>query len=147
MSAHNLFLQYISLEIQFLIQSHAAITLFPLYLCSSSTTHTKCQVQNQRFSHSSGCSVIPQTVTRIVSSRRQSHRIQLLILSPLSILNGARVPSKHAFRAGSREPQQNLVLSTLPDRSVNYWNIQPTISQLPQCYFSKPSVLAKGATR
>lgn len=49
---------------------------------------------------------------------------QLLILSPLSILNGAQVPSKHAFLAGSWEPQQNSVLPTLPDRSVNYWNSQ-----------------------
>lgn len=71
---------------------------------------------------------------------------QLLILSPLSILNGAQVPSKHAFCEGSREPHQNLVLPTLPDRSVNYWNIQSTICQLPQCYYRKSSVLSKGAT-
>lgn len=48
---------------------------FPPHLCSSSTTCTKHQAQNQWFGHGGGCGVTLQTVTRIMSNRRQSHRV------------------------------------------------------------------------
>jgi len=79
MSAHSLLLQY------FLGNTAlpcASITPFLTYLCSSSTTCTKCQVQNQWFSHSSGCSVILRTVTRTVSSRRRSCGVSTAHLKP-----------------------------------------------------------------
>lgn len=63
---------------------HSAITLFLPYLCSSSTTCIKYQVQNQWFCHSTGCSFISQTVIRIVSSGGKATGSQLLILISLS---------------------------------------------------------------
>lgn len=84
MSAHSLFLQYFLGNTASHSQSlpRAAITLFLPYLCSSSTTCTKCQVQNQWFSHSSGCSVILRIVTRIASSRRRSRGVSTAHLKP-----------------------------------------------------------------
>lgn len=74
MSAHSLFLQYFLGNAACHSQSlpHTAITPFLPYLCSSSTTCTKHQAQNQCFGHGGGCRVTLQTVTTIMSNRRQS---------------------------------------------------------------------------
>lgn len=84
MSACSLFLQYFLGNTASHSQSlpHAAVTPFLLHLCSSSTTCTKCQLQNQWVCHSRGCSVILWTVTRIASSRRQSRGVSTPHLKP-----------------------------------------------------------------
>lgn len=99
MSAHSLFLQYFLGNTASHSQSlpRAAITPFLPYLCSSSTTCTKRQLQNQWFSHSSGCSVILLTVTRIASSRRQSHGVSTAHLKPFEHPERSLSPNKMCF--------------------------------------------------
>lgn len=62
----QLFLQY--------FLGNAASPFLP-YLCSSSTTCTKHQAQNQWLGDGGGCRVTLQTGIRIMSNRRQSHRV------------------------------------------------------------------------
>lgn len=99
MPAHSLFLQCFLGNAASHSQSlpRAAITPFLPYLCSSSTTCTKCQLQNQWFSHSSGCSVTLPTVTRITSSRRRSRGVSTAHLKPFEHPEQSLSPSKTCF--------------------------------------------------
>lgn len=71
----QLFLQYFLGNAASHSESHAAITPFLPYLCSSSTTCTKHQAQKQQFGDGGDCRVTLQTGIRIMSNRRQSHRV------------------------------------------------------------------------